>query len=329
MEMPLRMGIVLMPQFTLGALAPFADMVGLLPSGSDEQPLCTAEIVADTLIPVRSANGTQIVPEGLLGEAARFDCVVLVGGAQAPEPGAASTGLHVWLRQAARAGCHLVGLCSAVFVLAEAGLLDGRRLSLNAAHWPAFVQRFPAFEPWQLITDRLHVQDGRRITCAGGTGALLETVLQILRRHLPAQGIRQALLGLQQAEPGPGALLAPAPRPELHPVPPALQRALVLIEQYAAQPLSADHLAERVGVSVRHLQRLFREHLGSSPQAQARAARLRLLEWKLRHTRMPLSVLAADCGYADAAHMARSFRAAHGVTPGAWRRQVQDDKNAV
>lgn len=214
MEMPLRMGIVLMPQFTLGALAPFADMVGLLPSGSDEQPLCTAEIVADTLIPVRSANGTQIVPEGLLGEAARFDCVVLVGGAQAPEPGAASTGLHVWLRQAARAGCHLVGLCSAVFVLAEAGLLDGRRLSLNAAHWPAFVQRFPAFEPWQLITDRLHVQDGRRITCAGGTGALLETVLQILRRHLPAQGIRQALLGLQQAEPGPGALLAPAPRPE-------------------------------------------------------------------------------------------------------------------
>ncbi len=327
--MTVRIGVVLLPQFALGALAPFADVISLLPLAADGQPLCTAEIVAETLIPVRSANGIQVVPEGLLGDAARFDHVVVVGGPHAPETGAASARLLAWLRDAARSGCHLVGLCSAVFTLAEAGLLADRRLSLNAAHWPAFIQRFPTLDPRQVVTDRLYVQDGRRITCAGGAGALLDTALRLLRRHVPEPEIRQALLRLQQAEPGPHALLAPAPRPELPEVPAALQRALVLIEQYAAQPLSADQLAGRVGVSVRHLQRLFREHLGSTPQAQARAARLRLLEWKLRHSRSALSVIAADCGFADAAHMARSFKIAHGITPGAWRRQALAEKNTV
>ena len=79
-------------------------------------------------------------------------------------------------------------------------------------------------------------------------------------------------------------------------------------------------LADRLGLSPRQLQRLFRQHLDTTPQAYARVVRLRQAAWMLRHTDKAIAAIASDCGFADAAHMGRAFRAAHGMAPGAWRR---------
>ncbi len=318
-DISIRIGFVLLPQFTMGAFAAFADLLGLLDVQTDTAGPCAWEVVADTLIPVRSASGIQIVPTDLLGDPLRFGYIVLVGGAMAP---AAETGssLLAWLRLAAQGGCHLVGLCNAVYPLARAGVLAGHRICVGGDQYGDFADRFPAMAPERIVTDRPVVFDRRCVTCVGGA-AVTDVAVRILRRHLPEADIRRALRSLQiDADGARGGQIQPPPPGVPADSPPALRRAALVIEQYAGQIPSLGDLAGRLGLSARQLQRLFRQHLDTTPQAYARRVRLRQAAWMLRHTDKSIAAIASDCGFADAAHMGRVFRAAHGMAPGAWRR---------
>jgi transcriptional regulator GlxA family with amidase domain len=320
-DIMLRMGFVLLPQFAMGALAAFTDLLGLLDADTDAPGPCAWEVVADTLIPVRSASGIQVAPTDLLGDPLRFDYVVVVGGPLAP-PAGYPAGLTAWIRQAAQGDRHLLGLCNGVFALAQAGALAEHRVCVAGDQYREFRRRFPAMAPEQVVVDRPLVLDRRRITCAGGA-AVSDLAVRILRRHLPESDLRRALRGLQLEPAGSAHQVQPPPADLPADSPPALQRAALLIEQYAGQALPLDDLADRLGLSPRHLQRLFRQHLATTPQAYARRVRLRLAAWMLAYTEKSLSAIATDCGFADAAHMSRDFRAAHGQPPGAWRRQAR------
>jgi len=317
-DIKVRMGFILMSQFTLGAFAAFADLLGLLNAGAENAGPCTWEIVADTLIPVRSAGGVQVVPTGLLGDPLRFDYVVVVGGPFPPPPGY-SPELLAWLREAARGGRHLLGLCNGVFALAQAGAMKGHRLCVPSPLYRDFVQRFPAFTPDQLVVDRTTVIDRRCLTCAGGA-AVADLAMRILCRHVPEPDVQRAFRQLQMESAESAHPVQPPPVDLPADCPAAVRRAVTLIEQYAGSALSLDGLSDRLGLSPRQLQRLFRQHLATTPQAYARQVRLRLAAWMLMRTGRSLAAIASDCGFADAAHMSRAFRAEHGISPGAWRR---------
>ncbi|MGB3424981.1 MAG: helix-turn-helix domain-containing protein [Castellaniella sp.] len=327
-DIPVRIGFVLLPQFAMGAFAAFADLLGLLEAQTGTAGPCAWEVVADTLIPVRSASGIQVVPTDLLGDPLRFDYVVVVGG---PLPPMAEAGpaLSEWLRQAARGGRHLVGLCNAVHVLARAGVLTGYRLCVGGDQYRDFTDRFPAIDPERIVTDRPSVFDRRRITCVGGA-AVTEVAVRILRRHLPEADVRRALRSLQiDTAAGQGGQIQPPPPGVPADSPSALRRATLVIEQYAGQIPSLGDLADRLGLSPRQLQRLFRQHLNTTPQAYARTVRVRQAAWMLRHTDKTIAAIASDCGFADASHMGRVFRAAHGMAPGPWRRTETVPENTV
>ncbi|MGB7399517.1 GlxA family transcriptional regulator [Castellaniella sp.] len=323
----LRMGFVLLPQFAMGALAAFADLLGMLDSQTDADGPCAWEVVADTLIPVRSASGVQVTPTHLSGNPARFDYIVVVGGPQAPA-GGYSPGLMSWLRQAAKAGCHIVALANGVFATAQAGVMAQHRLCVPGGLYRQFLAAYPSWPLETLVTDRPTVFDRRRISCAGGP-AVVDVAARILARHLPMADIQRALRGLQiqtgeshsQVQPPPAGVPADSP--------PAVRRAMLLIQQYAGQSLTLAQLASHVGVSPRQLQRLFSQHLHTSPQACAREARLQQACWLLRETDKSIATVASDCGFSDAAHMGRSFKASYGRSPGAWRRQETKPKNTV
>src|SRR5690606_20732812 len=187
-----------------------ADLLGLLDAQRDSAGPCAWEVVAETLIPVRSASGIQIVPTDLLGDPARFDYVVVVGGPLLP-PAGAGPALAAWLRQAARDDRHLVGLCNGVHALAQAGVLSGHRVCVGGDHYRDFIGRFPAIAPERIVTDRPAVFDRRRITCAGGAAAT-DVAVRILRRHLPEADVRRALRGLQiEPAAGQGGQIQPPP----------------------------------------------------------------------------------------------------------------------
>lgn len=326
-DITVRLGFVLLPQFTMAAFAAFADLLGILGADAETSGHCAWEVVADTLIPVRSASGIQIVPTDLLGDPLRFDEVILVGGPLA-SPDAYPRELSNWLRQAARGGCYLAGLCNGVFALAAAGVLAGHRVCVASTHYRDFTQRFPSFAPEQIVVDRQLVSDRRRMTCAGGA-AVNEMAVRMLCRHLPEAGVQSALRRLQLETTESSQQIQPPPADLPPGCPPAVQRAALMIEQYAGHALSLPALADRVGMSPRQLQRLFGQHLRMTPQAYARGVRLRLAEWALVHTDKSIATIASDCGFADAAHMGRTFRAAFGVAPGLWRRRAVGAKNTV
>lgn len=327
-DITVRMGFVLLSQFAMSAFSSFADLLGMLDADTDTPGPCAWQVVADTLIPVRSASGVQVVPTDLLGDPPRFDYIAVVGGPLVA-PDHYSPELMVWLRRAAAAGCHLLGLCNGVFALAQAGVLANHRVCVAGDHYRDFSRRFPAFDPSQVITDRPVAYDRRRITCAGGP-AVTSLAVRILQRHLAVDDVARALRRLQ-LDPAELAHHQVQPVPPDLPVdcPPIVQRAVLLIEQYAGSALGVDVLADRLGVSARQLQRLFRQALDTTPQAYAREVRLRLAAWMLVHSDRSIAMIASDCGFADAAHMGRSFRAAYGEAPGTWRKRASAKQNTV
>lgn len=326
-DITVQLGFVLLPQFTMAAFATFMDLLGVLGADAETSGHCAWEVVADTLIPVRSASGIQVVPTDLLGDPLRFDELIVVGGPLSP-PDAYSRELSAWLGQAARGGRYLAGLCNGVFALAAAGVLVGHRVCVASTHYRDFTQRFPSFAPEQVVVDRQSVSDRRRMTCAGG-GAVTEMAVRILCRHLPEADVQRALRRLQIETTESSRQIQPPPADLPPGCPPTVQRATLLIEQYAGHALSLPTLADRVGMSPRQLQRLFGRYLQMTPQAYARRVRLRLAEWMLAHTDKSIAMIASDCGFADAAHMSRTFRAAFGVAPGLWRRRAAGVKNTV
>ena len=143
------------------------------------------------------------------------------------------------------------------------------------------------------LADRPSVFDRRRITCVGGA-AVPDVVVRILRRHLPEADVRRALRCLQiDAAGGSGGQIQPPPPGVPADSPPALRRATLVIEQYAGQIPGLGDLADRLGLSPRQLQRLFRQHLDTTPQAYARAVRLRQAALMLRHTDMAIVAIAS------------------------------------
>ena len=133
--------------------------------------------------------------------------------------------------------------------------------------------------------------------------------------------MQKALRILQVDEPG--RYNAPQPQPHLPGAAPSshpkVRRAILLMEQHLSQALTVEALAKKLDMSVRQLERLFKEDTGKSPQAYARAMRLGVAAWMLRQSGKTVAAIASACGFSDASHMGREFRQAYGVPPGVYR----------
>ena len=308
----MRVAILLADDFTLSAFALFVDHIRLAADEGDRsrQERARWSVFSATGGEVRSSCGLAVGAATTFGDAGDFDYVVLVGGLLRHEQRIGATAADFVRRQAA-AGAILVGLCTGVFILCRLGLMAGRRCCVSWYHLADFAAEFPDH---RAVADRLYIVDGPRVSCAGGAGTA-DLAVELIRRHLgegPAQKASQVLL-------------FPRPRDgdENQPHPPVSQvaagakvsRALLLMEQNIAQPLPIATVAARLHVSARQLERLFRAELGAGPAVVYRDVRLRYAGWLLATTDRSVTAIAYEAGFADAAHLARHYRAAHGRSP--------------
>lgn len=316
---PVRFGIVLLPNFTLTAFSGFVDLLRLASDDGDfSKPVrCAWTIVGETLTPVRASCGIQVQPWQTYDEAAPFDYVIVIGGLLHSGPGVSDATLR-FIRRAADTSSTLVGICTGAFALSRAGVMDGHRVCVSWFHYRDYIERFPQVDEALLVADRLFVIDGRRITCSGGR-ASIDVAAAILARHIDAATVQKALRILLVED----AQRASAPQP--HPpgtasvTHPRVKRAVHVMEQHIGRPLSLEELAERVEVSVRQLQRLFKSQTGDSPFAYARRMRLKTAAWLLTGSDRTVAEIAATCGFSDASHMGREFRKEFGVAPNRYR----------
>lgn len=197
------------------------------------------------------------------------------------------------------------------FVLAEAGLLQQQRLTLHWEAIDAFRERYPGLP----VTQELFEIDGRRITSAGGTSSLDLMLSLIGRDHgepLAVQVSEQFVLGRIRTRLDHQRMQI-ASRYDLHNK--KLVRVIGEMERHCEQPLPCETLAEQVGVSVRQLERLFSQHLHSTPSAFYLGLRLDKARQLLRQSDLSVLEVGLACGFDSASYFSRCYRKRFAASP--------------
>ncbi|MFD7667707.1 GlxA family transcriptional regulator [Streptomyces sp. NPDC059788] len=260
-----------------------------------------------------TAGFAMFVEEGLsaLRDA---DTVVIPGW---PRHGTAvPTAVTEALRAAHRRGTRIVAICTGAFVLAQAGLLDGRRAT---THWRSASRLAAAFPEVQVDADVLFVDHGDVATSAG-SGAGIDLCLHLVRSDhgaaYAAQIARNMVLPPRREGGQHQYAAQPAPAKADESLAPLLDWATSRL----GSPLTLDRLAERAGLSSRTLARRFTEQLGVSPGRWLLRQRLDAARVLLEQTDLPVEAVATRVGLVSAVNLRRRFRTYPGTTPGAYRR---------
>jgi len=271
--------------------------------------------------PVPTNGGLSIAATRTLQELpAAIDTLVVAGG---DEPGVraaiAETGVAAWLAEVAPRTRRIASVCTGAFVLAAAGLLDGRRAT---THWSA-CDLLQAVRPQVRVQrDRIYVQDGPVWTSAGVTTGI-ELALALVEDdlgHSIAMEIARTL-----ALP----MLRGAEQPQLSPALQAqaaashrLRELVAWIGNHVQEDLSVEALAERVQMSPRHFARAFSAETGCTPARFVERTRVSTAAWLLRQTRWTQDRIAHRSGFGSVDALQRAFARVHGMSPAAYR---QDD----
>lgn len=313
----LAVGFVLMPSFTLLPFSAFIDALRLAADEGDQsrQINCQWTVMGPTLAPISSSAGVTVKPWETYRNPADFDYIVVVGGLL---ENTLSGSEHVidYLQQADRAHVPIIGLCTGSFVMIRAGLMDQRRCCVSWFHHTDLTDRYAHVMP---IADQLFVDDGDRITCAGGAVAA-DLAAYIIERHLGQSWARKSLRILVMDKPRPANAPQPQKNSDYQVNNRWVARALLLMEQNLSRPLNSDEIALRLSISKRQLERLFMSDTGDSLQKFYRKIRLRYGLWLLQNTDRLITDIGQDCGFSDTAHFSRVFRQAFGKKPTDYRR---------
>ncbi|MDU9416816.1 helix-turn-helix domain-containing protein [Pseudomonas sp. zfem005] len=217
-------------------------------------------------------------------------------------------------------GAKLVGLCLGAYVLAEAGLLDGRRATTHWAWARDFAERYPQV---QLDPDVLYLEDGELLTSAG-TAAGIDCCLHLLRQHCGAETANRVArrLVVPPHRQGGQAQFIEQPLPT-SPRDDRLTCVLDWVRSNLEQEHSLDSLAQRVLMSRRTFSRHFRQLTGSTLGDWLLAERLALTQRLLESTDQSVEKIATLAGFGSPVSLRHHFGRSFGVSPSAWRQSFQ------
>ncbi len=255
------------------------------------------------------SNGTRLVLDGQLEESQRGDTILVCGGVDVTR--AATRPVMGWLRREARRGARMGALCTGAWLLANAGLLDGRRATIHWENQDGFAEEFPDVT----LVRTVFVEDGNRLTAAGGTAAIDMMLRQIARDHgneLASRVADQMIHTSIRSEDDHQRLSIPSRIGARHP---RLAQVVARMEANIEEPVSPARLASEAGMSPRQLERLFARYLGRSPKRYYMEIRLERARNLLMQTEMSVIEIALASGFASAAHFSKCYRATYGSTP--------------
>ncbi|HVE50947.1 MAG TPA: GlxA family transcriptional regulator [Casimicrobiaceae bacterium] len=299
-------GFFLIPDFPMLA---FASSIEPLRAANrlSGQRLFDWRLVSSDGGPVRASNGIDVAVHQASGEQAGVDLLLVYAGTDVKSDAATAK----WLRALSREGVALGGVSLGAYVLAQAGLLDGRRCTLHWENLAAFAERFPRAR----VTADVFVVDGNRYTCSGGTSGL------DMMLHLISDRCGRALANDVSEQ-----FIHPRIRETHDPQRMAVQSrvgvanskliaAIGMMEAQHEDPRPVGAIAEEAGLSPRQLERLFAKYVGTSPSHYYLRLRLERARTMLLQTAKPVLDVAVACGFASASHFSRCYRAEYGRKP--------------
>jgi transcriptional regulator GlxA family with amidase domain len=320
-----RVGLIVPHGFQLLSLAPLTafEMTGFgLAKPPPAHSHYDLRLLSEHGGPVRSSCGLTVETEAF-GDPA-FDTII-VGPITAFEMAPSSASLIAFVQKAARASRRTASFCNGAFVLAEAGLLDGRRATTHWIQAASFRARFPNI---RMEEDRIYINDGPIWTSAGMTAGI-DLVLAMIDRDLGPEVakvvaklmvIGQRRMGGQNQH---SALLDMTPKSD------RMELVLTHIRRNLRNPLSVEELAAVAGLSARQFSRAFLAETGQSPAKAVERLRLEAARFMVEEGRHSVKVVAQQTGFADRERMRRAFLRTFGVPAEALRRNARQGAVAV
>jgi transcriptional regulator GlxA family with amidase domain len=269
---------------------------------------------------VATSSGLTIIPHADLHHApARIDTLLVAGGAGA-EQACADPALIEWIADRAPTARRVASVCTGAFLLASAGLLDGRRAT---THWSAAAELARRHPQVRVDPEPIFVRDGRVWTSAGVTAGMdlaLAMVEEDLDRDAALTIARHLVLFLRR----PGNQSQFSATLATHaPARPGLRE----VQRYAVEHLAADltveALAQLAHMSSRHFARSFRAEVGLTPARYVERLRLEAARRRLEESEEPVAAVALECGFGTAETMRRAFLRALAVGPAEYRRRFR------
>lgn len=328
--LPRRVALLVFPDFqaldAAGPLEVFAAASAAWQEATGARaPAYALELVAREPGPVATSSGYAFVAQrGLAGVRGPLDTLLVAGGLGSARA-AADRAVLGWIRRQAPRARRVASVCTGAFVLAEAGLLDGRRVT---THWQACALLQRRYPRLHVEADRIWVRDGNVWTSAGVTAGMdlaLTLVEEDLGRDVALAVAQRLVLYLKR----PGgqsqfsAQLA-AQRAAREP----LRELQAWIADHPAADLSVEALARRLGMSPRNFARVFAREVGRTPARFVEEARVEAARRRLEGGDEGIDAVAAAAGFGSAETMRRSFLRVLRVGPAAYRSRFRSARVA-
>lgn len=219
--------------------------------------------------------------------------------------------LLTMLRREARHGTPIGALCSAAWILAEDGMLNGMKAAIHWEFHDAFMERFPEVN----LVRNVFVADERHLTASGGT-ATADLMLHLIERdhgYDLSMAVADQMVYSAAREATAAQRVSLQSRNGIRNI--HLTRAIKRMRETIEDPLSPAQIAAEIGISTRQLERLFGKFLNTSPKKYFTDLRLERARHLLIQTEASVIEIALACGFESSGHFSRVYRAAFGIAP--------------
>jgi len=279
------------------------------------EPLYDVRVLSVDGRTLRASGGLSVGTEAF--DQRVFDTVIVVGGdailEQAPEA------VLDYVRASAHTSRRTASICSGAFVMAQAGLLDGRRAT---THWAYARQLQERFASIKVEADRIYVIDGSIWTSAGMTAGI-DLALAMVEKDYGAELARSVAQKLVMYHRRGGGQSQHSALLELEPKSDRIQTVLGYAREHLAEALTVEQLAEVASLSPRQFSRAFRAETGQSPAKAIENLRLEAARQMLERGRLTLDQIALETGFSDRRRMREAFLRAFGQPPQVIRRSAR------
>jgi transcriptional regulator GlxA family with amidase domain len=268
--------------------------------------------------PLRTSSGLELFPRcDFAAAAGRIDTLIVAGG-QGSRAASADPPTIEWIARASALARRTASVCTGAFLLAAAGLLDGRRAT---THWAAASELARLHPAVRVDPQPIFLRDGDVWTSAGVTSGMdlsLALVEEDLDREAALTIARHLVLFLRR--PGNQSQFS-ATLAAQEPIREPLREVRRHVVEHPADDLSVEALAARAHMSPRHFARSFRAETGVTPARYVESVRLEAARRALEDTAAPVTSIAAACGFGAAETMRRAFLRSLAVAPAEYRRR--------
>jgi transcriptional regulator GlxA family with amidase domain len=308
-------GVLVFPDFQLLDAAGPISVFEIAARFAGQSP--SIRVMAATPSPVRSSSGVEMLARGFKPSGAIT--TLIIAGGEGVDAAATCEKTLAFVRAVAKRGVRIASVCSGAYMLAEAGLLDGRRATTHWRRTRQFLVRYPDVK-WE--PDRIFVRDGDIWSSAGITAGIdlaLALATEDYGEAVAQQTARQLVLyhrrsgGQSQFS---SLLELKAPSGRFGPL-------LSWAREHLDAPLTVEDLAEQAGMSSRHFARAFIAETGTTPSKAVERLRIEVARQRVQSSSEAIERVAETTGFRDPERMRRAFIRAFGQPPQSLRRAAR------